>query len=202
MAAVLATSLGATASYTRVPTSGDSPDITEATTTTIPAAAPSQPSSLLWGFIPRNIGLVDVTAALSIITLSTLFAVLGARASKRLHERGVRQAQGVLMMAIAPSLLISDHLKTSSARDTPLPYENEDNTNICKQNMSSISEFITCPATRRLAFVGTFSGLAAGFFGIGGGAVTVPALVYLLDFDYRTALATSLVGKCDVLWNS
>ncbi|MBW3635872.1 MAG: sulfite exporter TauE/SafE family protein [Armatimonadetes bacterium] len=36
------------------------------------------------------------------------------------------------------------------------------------------------------------AGIAAGFFGIGGGLIIVPSLVYLLGFDQHKATGTSL----------
>lgn len=201
MAAVLATSLGATASYTTSPASTD----TEAAA----ASAASPQHDLLFGCLPRRLGLVDVPAALTVIAFSAVFAVLGALASKRVPDRVVRQAQGVLMMGIAPSLLLCDYLKraparpraSSSAEDNERDGRGRDDSGGAApkdglvQDMCSAGGFVACGATQRLALIGTVSGLAAGFFGIGGGAVTVPALVLLLDFDYRTALATSLVGE-------
>lgn len=43
-----------------------------------------------------------------------------------------------------------------------------------------------------LALIGLFSGITAGMFGIGGGIIIVPALVYLLGFSQHTAIGTSL----------
>jgi uncharacterized membrane protein YgcG len=222
MAAVLATSVGASASYSsRKPTASPT---TEAEAEAVVVVAEEEEPQRLLGVIPRHMGLVDVPAALSIIVFSTMFAVVGARVSRRLHEQSVRKAQGILMMAIAPSLLLSDHLKTttttvssvssvstnssssgSSSSSSSSSSGGSSSSGISssssssssgklEQNLNSFYEFVTCPVTQRLACIGSVSGLAAGFFGVGGGAVTVPALVYCLDFDYRTALATSLVG--------
>jgi uncharacterized membrane protein YfcA len=43
-----------------------------------------------------------------------------------------------------------------------------------------------------LLFTGLVAGIAAGFFGIGGGLVIVPALVYILGFTQHKATGTSL----------
>lgn len=42
--------------------------------------------------------------------------------------------------------------------------------------------------------IGLTAGIAAGFFGIGGGAIIVPSLVFLCGFDYKKAVATSLAA--------
>ncbi|CAN5212337.1 sulfite exporter TauE/SafE family protein [soil metagenome] len=53
------------------------------------------------------------------------------------------------------------------------------------------------PATRRilaLILVGAIGGLLSGAFGVGGGIVMVPLLIWLLGMDQRRAAATSLVA--------
>ena len=47
-------------------------------------------------------------------------------------------------------------------------------------------------STLWLLATGLIAGVAAGFFGIGGGLVIVPALVYLLRFSQHKATGTSL----------
>ncbi len=44
-----------------------------------------------------------------------------------------------------------------------------------------------------LLVTGLIAGVAAGFFGIGGGLIIVPALVYLMGFSQHKATGTSLV---------
>ncbi|MBN2144405.1 MAG: sulfite exporter TauE/SafE family protein [Candidatus Aureabacteria bacterium] len=48
------------------------------------------------------------------------------------------------------------------------------------------------PSFLLLALIGIFAGLSAGFFGIGGGIIIVPALVYLAGFSQHSAIGTSL----------
>jgi uncharacterized membrane protein YfcA len=43
-----------------------------------------------------------------------------------------------------------------------------------------------------LIAIGLGAGMCSGLFGIGGGVVIVPALVYLLDFPLHRAIGTSL----------
>lgn len=45
-----------------------------------------------------------------------------------------------------------------------------------------------------LLMVGAVAGIAAGMFGIGGGAIIVPALVAFLQFDQKLAVGTSLAA--------
>ncbi len=43
-----------------------------------------------------------------------------------------------------------------------------------------------------LVLIGMGAGMSSGLFGIGGGVLIVPALVYLLDFPLHRAVGTSL----------
>jgi uncharacterized membrane protein YfcA len=47
-------------------------------------------------------------------------------------------------------------------------------------------------AVLRFAGIGLAAGLSSGFFGIGGGVIIVPALVYLAGFTQHKATGTSL----------
>src|SRR5687768_9735460 len=40
--------------------------------------------------------------------------------------------------------------------------------------------------------IGLFSGVASGLFGVGGGIVMVPAMVYFMKMDIKLAIGTSL----------
>lgn len=42
------------------------------------------------------------------------------------------------------------------------------------------------------ALIGLFGGFASGLFGVGGGIVMVPAMVYFLTMDIKLAVGTSL----------
>ena len=44
----------------------------------------------------------------------------------------------------------------------------------------------------KLIFIGLIAGISAGFFGIGGGTVIVPALVFLAGYSQHRATGTSL----------
>jgi uncharacterized membrane protein YfcA len=46
----------------------------------------------------------------------------------------------------------------------------------------------------RLILIGFLAGLASGLFGVGGGIVMVPLLVWLVAFDQHRAHATSLAA--------
>jgi len=48
------------------------------------------------------------------------------------------------------------------------------------------------PPVLLLLFIGSIAGLLSGVFGIGGGVVIMPALVYFAGFDQHRATGTSL----------
>jgi len=48
------------------------------------------------------------------------------------------------------------------------------------------------PSTVLLLLIGLVAGIASGLFGIGGGVLIVPGLVFLLGFSQHTATGTSL----------
>jgi uncharacterized membrane protein YfcA len=48
------------------------------------------------------------------------------------------------------------------------------------------------PSTVFLLLIGIVAGLASGLFGIGGGVLIVPGLVFLLGFSQHAAIGTSL----------
>ena len=43
------------------------------------------------------------------------------------------------------------------------------------------------------ALIGLAGGVSSGLFGVGGGIVMVPAMVYLLNMNIKTAIGTSLI---------
>jgi uncharacterized membrane protein YfcA len=51
---------------------------------------------------------------------------------------------------------------------------------------------MTLPSIILLILVGLAAGIASGLFGIGGGVLIVPGLVFLLGFSQHTATGTSL----------
>jgi uncharacterized membrane protein YfcA len=49
-------------------------------------------------------------------------------------------------------------------------------------------------STLRLAAIGTFAGIFSGLFGVGGGTVIVPLLIFWFGFGERLATGTSLAA--------
>src|ERR1700704_1345578 len=50
------------------------------------------------------------------------------------------------------------------------------------------------PPTMKLAAIGTLAGIFSGLFGVGGGTVIVPLLIFWFGYGERLATGTSLAG--------
>lgn len=57
---------------------------------------------------------------------------------------------------------------------------------------SFIERGLDMPSWLTFALIGVLAGVAAGLFGLGGGIVLVPALIYLAGFSQHLATGTSL----------
>lgn len=131
--------------------------------------------------IPKKIGDINVIASLFVASSAIIFAIVGARFSKSLSDVYIRRAQGLFMICIAPVVSTRDKIKQFFS-----PNHSEDNVKEITVDLSY---------STRLVSIGVVSGFLAGFFGVGGGAVVVPALLVVMDdFDYKSALATSMAG--------
>lgn len=102
-------------------------------------------------------------------------ARFGAIATSKLSETALRKALGVFMLLVAPLVPAKSYFEqTKGNQKEP---NQTDTTNLS----------LLVPAV-----IGCGSGFMAGLFGVGGGAVVVPALVTMTDLSYYEALGTSL----------
>jgi hypothetical protein len=114
-------------------------------------------------------GQVDWLAAALIAPASILTARLGARAAARTSPRGLKRAFALFLMLVAARLLW-EAPAALPASGSPLAWQN-------------------------LAFdlaLGATTGLLAGYMGVGGGVILVPALVLMRAFEQHLAQGTSL----------
>jgi len=120
-------------------------------------------------------GQVDYEAAAAIACTGIVSARFGARAMNTMPEKMLRKALGALMIGVAPLVPAKNYLMDALEGDNEEP---ERKTGI---------ERLYVPA-----LIGCFSGLASGLFGVGGGAIVVPALTISTDMNHYQALGTSL----------
>jgi len=118
---------------------------------------------------------VDLTTAATIAFFGMASASFGANATSKLSGASLKKALGVFMLLIAPTI---------PARDYLIP-EKEEHKKEGEEN-SFVRKYVV-PAG-----IGSFSGFLAGMFGVGGGAIVVPALSLFTDMNHYQALGTSL----------
>lgn len=123
-------------------------------------------------------GDVQLEAAAAIAACGMVTARLGAATTTRMSEHALKRALGVFMLMVAPIV----PAKTYFIQQSENPKETLD---------KPLIERVIAPA-----MIGIGSGFLAGLFGVGGGAVVVPALTVFTDMTHYQALATSLSAMC------
>jgi len=129
-------------------------------------------------------GNVDWEAVVMLAVVSSGTARLGARAASAMAPQALKTALGAFMITVAPLVPLKAHLaKTAKAE---------------AQAAGGAGAAAARPglAQRAATFggVGAAAGFLAGVFGLGGGAIVVPALSLLTDLPYHVALGTSLAA--------
>jgi hypothetical protein len=143
-------------------------------------------------------GEVDYEVAAFVALSGMATASLGAHASARLSEKVLRRVLGAFMLAVAPTIIAKDYLVTTepTADETrPAQVGDKYDENDSGSDTTSSSEVVL----RRIkaSGIGCCSGFLAGMFGVGGGAVVVPALSLIMDMNHYQALGTSLCGTSE-----
>jgi hypothetical protein len=123
-------------------------------------------------------GVVKLDTALALATTAMITARFGAIVSSKLSERMLQRALGAFMIGVAP-LVPAKAFLNRSATDILEPIDGD----VAKSQLERL-----LPAS----VIGIFSGFLSGMFGVGGGAIVVPALVLSTDMSHHSALGTSL----------
>lgn len=121
-------------------------------------------------------GQVDYEAAAAIAACGMVTAQFGARATTIMSGVVLKKALGVFMICVAPLVPAKQYL-------------------VPKSPDSIVIDRKEIPLVRRVlapASIGCCSGFLAGLFGVGGGAIVVPALTLATDMNHYQALGTSL----------
>eukprot|EP00546_Thalassionema_frauenfeldii_P020571 CAMPEP_0178904222 /NCGR_PEP_ID=MMETSP0786-20121207/5579_1 /TAXON_ID=186022 /ORGANISM="Thalassionema frauenfeldii, Strain CCMP 1798" /LENGTH=222 /DNA_ID=CAMNT_0020575653 /DNA_START=244 /DNA_END=912 /DNA_ORIENTATION=+ len=119
-------------------------------------------------------GQLDLEAAATIALCGMFTARLGASITAKLSEKVLKQALGFYMVMIAPVIPAKEYFIKN------------------KSNQKSQSSHSLVERIMSSAGIGLGSGFLAGLFGVGGGAVVVPALTLATDLNHYQALGTSL----------
>ena len=168
MASVLATASGGATGYMSLfksKTSSSSPSSTS--------------SSSVNETKPYFIGNISVPTAVLVSSASMVTAIAGAKFSTKLSNRQLKITLGLFMLCMAPSPIFREHLAKIEEG--------------VKQKKSIPTAAINWASELwRSLLIGAFSGFQAGLYGVGGGAVVVPALCLFTDLSYKESLGTSL----------
>jgi len=121
-------------------------------------------------------GQVDYEAAAAIAACGMVTARYGARATTMISGPVLKKALGVFMICVAPLIPAKTYLTSDDSESGQQR----------KEEVSTLRRVLV-PAT-----IGCCSGFLAGLFGVGGGAVVVPALTVATDMNHYQALGTSL----------
>ncbi|HME81359.1 MAG TPA: sulfite exporter TauE/SafE family protein [Candidatus Eremiobacteraceae bacterium] len=132
---------------------------------------------------------VDVKSGLIFSAAGVPGALLGAYADQHVPHRVFTLLFGLLLVAVA--------VRAFLARDPPPPMQSQSETAPAEGQLSR--DFVDAQGVRHsyrfnvwgAIGVSAATGFLASMFGIGGGVVQVPAMVYLFGFPTHIAVATS-----------
>lgn len=126
-------------------------------------------------------GAVDWSAVVAIAMGGTITANIGARLSSHLPGYTMKGMLGAFMVCTAGAVMLKPLLlEAKEGQAAP---------------DSSVSEDAFPGQFAKLGMIGCGVGLFAGVFGVGGGAITVPALVLCLpELSHHEAIGTSLAA--------
>lgn len=163
MASVLATASGGVVGYTKMSLFSSSSKS---------ASSKSAPK-------PYFIGNISVPTTILVSSASMITAIAGAKFSTKLSNRHLKITLAIFMLCVAPSPFLRQYLAN-------IDKDVEQMKSITATTIDWFDEL------RRSLLIGAFSGFQAGLYGVGGGAVVVPALCLFTDLTYKESLGTSL----------
>lgn len=138
---------------------------------------------------------VDYEAAAAIAMTAMITASLGARTTTLLSETWLKRALGVLLLIMGPAVPAKQYIveRYSQARQ-----RDEEEGRLTAQDTTPSYPKWVAPAS-----IGLCSGYLAGLFGVGGGTLVVPAMLFTQQqqqekdappYTHHQALATSLAA--------
>ena len=134
-------------------------------------------------------GQAQYDAAAAIAACGVVTSALGASVTAKLSEYTLKRALGIFMIMVAPLVPLKGVMQAQQEERKVAGSDDSQNTATTKKETEEKS------LTQRLlppAMIGLGSGFLAGLFGVGGGAVVVPALTIFTDVNHYQALGTSL----------
>jgi uncharacterized protein len=123
---------------------------------------------------------VHYPEAAAIAVTAMITARCGAQATLKFSGRSLNRALGWFMLAMAPAVPAKAYYLQHAG--------------VSKPHGESSPEVLSLHRLLYPALIGVGSGFLAGFFGVGGGTIVVPALTVLTDLTHHEALGTSLAA--------
>ena len=155
---------------------------------------------------------IELDSVAALTTAAMITARAGALTTTTLSERRLKLWLGVFMLAVAPLVPAKAYL-TEWLADEHDGSKGDDNgagdgekighvgsassNEETEDDEDATAQYLSAERIQRLAMSGTIglgSGFLAGLFGVGGGAVVVPALSVATDLSHYQALGTSLMA--------
>lgn len=142
---------------------------------------------------------IDVETAIAMSVGAMLTANLGANLVRNISASSLQLMYGVLQLAIGPMVVYKEEIKAlgkgkksgdSMEEQNKKKSKEIDEINNNKLINPTIPEYIS--RNLQIGSIGLASGLVAGIFGIGGGAIVVPALSVFTDLTHHSCIGTSL----------
>ena len=144
---------------------------------------------------------IEMDSVLALTTAAMFTARLGAQTTARLSERKLKLCLGVFMLCVAPLVPAKSYIaeRFGDGDDGAAEKNGDGKCASIKTEAENdpAATMISSERLQRLAVSGTIglgSGFLAGLFGVGGGAIVVPALTLATDMSHYQALGTSLMA--------
>ena len=132
-------------------------------------------------------GLKDVAemdSALALAAGAMITARIGASYSSKISERTLKRSLGIFMLCVAPIVPAKSYISQRYDNDA-IKKQGKD---ICQDRSDTMKRLM--PFT----LIGLGSGFVTGIYGVGGGAIVVPALTVFTNMTHHEALGTSLLA--------
>ena len=162
------------------------------------------------GYISSGVD-IEMDSAVALTAAAMVTARWGAMTTARLSERRLKLLLGVFMLCVAPMVPAKSYIVDRFGGDV----DDDDGGGgggaadqnvdakiklICAETESDNDSNTSMMSSERLhrlltsGTIGLTSGFLAGLFGVGGGAIVVPALTLSTDLSHYQALGTSLMA--------
>ncbi|MBH04594.1 MAG: hypothetical protein CMP08_10835 [Xanthomonadales bacterium] len=139
-------------------------------------------------------GVIEWRAGLIFAVAGMIMAPAGVWLGEHVSETATLIAFAVLMIGVATRMLVRAARAPQDARVVRARVSeqaDDDTATVCRYAADGRLR-LNAPCSAALAVAGLLVGVGSGFFGVGGGFLIVPALVWITEMGIHRAVATSL----------